>query len=206
MTYVTLTRHGETEWHAENRYAGSSDVAMTDKGRAQAWLLGQWAARAGLDAIYSSDLSRARETAQPAVDATGLPLRIDTRLRELDFGAGEGLTIAEMGERFPDALTAFREDPAASPLPDGERPAAAATRGLAALREMCTAFPHGRVLVVGHGTLLRLMLCELFGLPLGDYRRIFPVVRNCGLTELAFRDGTASLLQYNAPTEGSADR
>ncbi|MPY81630.1 MAG: histidine phosphatase family protein, partial [Actinophytocola sp.] len=176
----------------------------TDRGRAQAWLLGQWAARAGLDGVYSSDLARARETAQPAADAAGLPLRTDARLRELDFGSGEGLTTAEMQHSFPEALAAFRVDPASHPLPGGEKPATAVSRGGAGLRDICGELPHGRALVVAHSTLIRLLLCDLLGLPLGGYRRVFPFIRNCGLTELLVQDGRAALLQYNTPTDGEA--
>lgn len=201
MTHLVLVRHGETVWHAENRYTGSSDVPMTDRGRAQADRLARWAERAGLAAVYSSDLARTTETARPSADVTGLPLRTDPRLRELDFGDGEGLTAAEMGERFPDALAAFRADPAAHPLPGGESPAAAVERAGAALREIRAELPDGRVLVVGHSTLFRLLLCDLLGLPLGAYRRLFPLLRNCALTELLVDDGGAALLQYNTPTD-----
>lgn len=201
MTNLVLVRHGETVWHAENRYTGSTDIALTDRGRAQAWLLAQWAARAGLDAVYSSDLGRTRETAQPSAAAVEVELQVDARLRELDFGAGEGLTTAEMDERFPDALAAFRDDPAANPLPGGEQPATAVERGRAALKDICAEAPRGRVLVVGHGTLMRLLLCDLLGLPLGSYRRRFPFVRNCGVTELLVREDRVGLLQYNTPTD-----
>lgn len=201
MTHLVLVRHGETVWHAENRYTGSSDVPMTDRGRAQAGMLARWAERAGLAAVYSSDLARTTETARPSADVAGLPLRTDPRLRELDFGDGEGLTAAEMGERFPDALAAFRDDPAGHPLPGGEAPERAVGRARAALHEICAELPDGRVLVVGHSTLFRLLLCDLLGLPLGAYRRLFPLLRNCALTELLVRDGQPALLQYNTPTD-----
>lgn len=201
MTNLVLVRHGETVWHAENRYTGSTDIALTDRGRAQAWLLSQWAARAGLDAVFSSDLGRARETAQPSAEAVGVRLRVEPRLRELDFGAGEGQTTAEMHEQFPDALAAFRADPAANPLPGGEKPAAAVERGVAALRDICAELPAGRVLVVAHGTLFRLLLCEFLGIPHGVYRNVFPVMRNCALTEVLVRDGRYSLLEFNTPSD-----
>lgn len=201
MTYVVLSRHGETEWHAENRYAGSTDVAMTDEGRAQAQALGRWAKQAGLAAVYCSDLSRSRDTALPAAEVTGLPLRADPRWRELDFGFGEGLTAAEMQERFPIEWQAFRTDPANDSLPGGERPADAVQRGLAALEEICAQWPDGRVLVVAHGTLMRLLLCRLLGRSISDYRRLFPFVRNCAVTELSLDGEQVGLLQYNVPTD-----
>lgn len=201
MTRVVLVRHGETVWHTENRYAGSTDVALTDEGRAQAQALGRWAKHAGLAAVYCSDLSRSRETALPAAEATALPLREEPRLRELDFGAAEGLTADEMRERFPVALQEFRADPAGNPLPGGEPPVAAVERGLAALREICKRWPDDRVLVVAHSTLIRLLLCDLLGRSISDYRRLFPSVRNCAVTELSFDGEQVALLQYNVPTD-----
>ena len=137
-------------------------------------------------------LSRALITAKACADVADLPLQIDERLRELDFGAGEGLTSAEMGDRFPDALEAFRADPVAHHLPDGEDPVKAADRFTACLHDLAQQHPDGRVLVVAHTTAIRLALCRLIGVPLSEYRRLFPFVRNCGLTELRLT-GTAAI-------------
>jgi broad specificity phosphatase PhoE len=199
MTYLVVVRHGQTVWHAENRYAGSSDVALTIHGREQAAQLAGWARTARLAAVWASPLSRARATAQACADVTDLPLQIDERLRELDFGAGEGLTSAEMGARFPDALGAFRADPVAHHLPDGEDPVKAAARFTECLHDLAQQHPDGRVLVVAHTTAMRLALCRLIGVPLSEYRRLFPFVRNCGLTELRLTDGQAAVLQFNTP-------
>ncbi|MFF9899987.1 MULTISPECIES: histidine phosphatase family protein [Streptomyces] len=203
MTDVLLVRHGETVWHADNRYAGRTDVALTPRGRRQAAALAEWAARERPDAVYSSPLSRARLTAAPAAEALGVTVREDPRLREVDFGRGEGLTRAEMRARFPDALDAFLVDPVAHHLPDGEDPGAATARARACLDEMAAAFPDGRVLVVAHSTLLRLLLCDLLGIPLSAYRRVFPQVVNGALTELRLRDGQSALLRLNVPTAGT---
>src|SRR5437660_8217709 len=96
MKFLTLVRHGETEWHAENRYAGRTDVGLTQKGLLQAEQLAQWSRTAGLHAIWSSSLSRALRTAEPSARATGLAVQIDSRLVELDFGDAEGMTSQEM--------------------------------------------------------------------------------------------------------------
>ncbi|NJP98187.1 histidine phosphatase family protein [Nonomuraea sp. FMUSA5-5] len=202
MTDLVLVRHGETVWHAENRYAGLTDVELTPRGRAQAELLAGWAAGAGLEAVWASPLSRARITAETAAakaDPPLSPVRVDERLRELDFGQGDGLTSAEMKARFPDARAAFEADPAAHPLPGGEDPYQAAARFVAALQDIAAAHPQGRVLVVAHTTAIRLALCRLIGVPLGEYRRLFPRLDNCALTELRLRAGQVAMLQYNSP-------
>ena len=199
MTEVVLVRHGETVWHAENRYAGVSDVALTPLGEQQAVRLALWARSAGLVAVWSSPLRRARRTAQGCAAAADLPLDVDARLRELDFGEGEGLTSGEMTRRFPDARAAFLADPVAHPLPGGEDPVAAADRFTDCLHEISEKHPDGRVLVVAHSSAIRLALCRLIGVPLSEYRRLLPSLHNCALTGLRLRAGHAALLQYNTP-------
>ncbi|MFI0710246.1 histidine phosphatase family protein [Streptomyces inhibens] len=199
MTDFILVRHGETVWHAENRYAGRTDVPLTDHGREQAATLATWAATAGLTAVWSSPLSRARLTAAPAADACGLTPRIDERLYELDFGQGEGLTRDEMRRRFPEQLAAFLADPVAHHLPDGEDPRHAAERAADCLADITREQPHGRVLLVAHSTLVRVLLCHLLGIPLGDYRRVLPQLHNGALTEIRIEHGQTALLSFNAP-------
>ncbi len=202
MTDIVLVRHGETEWHAENRYTGSTEVELTARGKAQAHDLATWAGGAGLDAIWSSDLSRARYTAQPAASTTGLELVTDPRLREVDFGHAEGRTRAELQESMPGVVEAFIADPVANHMPGGEHPESAAERGIDGLREITATYPTGRVLVVGHTTLIRLMVCALFELPLREYRRLLPFVHNGFLNEFRFTDGHVSLLSWNSSPNG----
>jgi broad specificity phosphatase PhoE len=199
MTRIFLVRHGVTVWHAENRYAGSTDVALDQSGYGQAEQLAAWASDAGLTAIWCSPLTRARETAAPAARVTGLEPQIEERLREIDFGQVEGKTIAEAEQLFPEEIRRFKVDPITFPMPGGEDPRRATLRGVSALREIALAHPQGRVLVVAHSTLIRLALCSLFGIPLARYRIVLPAVRNAALTEIQFENENASLIQYNSP-------
>ncbi|MDH2387864.1 histidine phosphatase family protein [Streptomyces sp. HNM0663] len=210
MTDLVLVRHGETIWHAENRYTGSSDIPLTPRGREQAERLAVWAKQARPDALWVSPLLRARDTARPVAEAAGLEPREDARLREVDFGRGEGLTTADMRDAFPERLAAFHADPSHHHLPDGEHPADAVERGMACLREIHRLHPDGRVLIVGHSTLNRLLLCRLTGAPLSEYRRLFPLMRNCAITEVRLNGAygaadRASLLQFNTPAEAFGD-
>ncbi|KUL32078.1 histidine phosphatase family protein [Streptomyces regalis] len=201
-TTLLLARHGQTVWHAENRYAGVSDVPLTDTGGAQAEALGRWAAAHPVDAIWTSPLSRAVATADPACRALGLTPHREPGLRECDFGVLEGRTLAEFAAENPAAAEAFRTDPVAHPFPAAEDPATAADRGAAALRRIAAAHPGERVLVVAHNTLLRLVLCTLLSIPPGEYRRVFPRLRNAAISELLVRtDGSAALLSLNVPCE-----
>ncbi|MER7478699.1 histidine phosphatase family protein [Streptomyces sp. NPDC126510] len=204
--HVIFVRHGETVWHAENRYAGGSDVALTERGHEQARALADWAEQAGLTAVWASSLTRSQQTAQASAARAGVPLGVDPRLRELDFGVAEGLTRAEIGQRFPDALAAFQADPVAHHFPGGEDPRAAGDRYLEFLTDLQEQHQEGRVLVVGHSTAIRLALCRLLGLRMSDYRRVFPVLDNCALNELILRDGVPSLLTLNRPVAQGALR
>ena len=180
MTTIHFVRHGETIWHHDNRYAGVSDIPLTDRGRRQAEQLAAWAATTDVERVLSSDLGRAVETAQRSAESLGVDLEIDARLREVDFGRGEGLTEAEMEKAFPRERAAFVRTPATSPLPRGETGVSAVERAATALAELATS---GRpALVVAHTTLGRLLLCHLLGLPLDEYRRVFPSVGNGTVT------------------------
>ncbi|MFJ8330656.1 histidine phosphatase family protein [Streptomyces sp. NPDC094437] len=198
-TTLLLARHGQTVWHAENRYAGVSDVALTDTGRAQAEALGRWAGAHPVDAVWTSPVSRAVVTAEPACRALGLTPHREPDLRECDFGVVEGRTLAEFAAENPEGAAAFRADPVAHPFPGAEDPAAAAARGAAALYRIAAAHPGERVLVVAHNTLFRLILCTLLSIPVRDYRRVFPSLRNAAVTELRFTAGSVGLIALNVP-------
>lgn len=196
-TLVLLVRHGETEYHHGNRYCGRTDLPLTDTGRSQAARLADWAAGAGLAAVYSSTMRRAVDTAVPAARAAGVAHIRDPRLVELDFGDAEGLTPSEMEQRWPVERAAFLADPVASPLPGGESPRAAIARARAAVEELAAAHDGGTVLVVCHSTLLRLLTCDLIGDDPSRYRDRFPKVGNTSGAVLRSTDGDWELLAFN---------
>lgn len=208
MATIFLARHGETIWHSENRYTGSSDIALTRRGLEQAEALGRWAAGANLTRLASSDLSRAVKTAEAAQRHTGLELIQHPGLREVDFGRGEGLTIAEMLAAFPEGLKAFLETPARTPLPQGEPGASALERVIAVLEHLASADDAARILVVMHSTVMRLVICRVLGVDIDSYRSIFTHVANCAVTELRTEPGKGTstelfwrLAGFNVPPE-----
>ncbi|MEU4891410.1 histidine phosphatase family protein [Streptomyces sp. NPDC044780] len=198
---LLLVRHGETVWHAENRYAGTSDIDLTEQGHRQARALARWAGRRGADAVACSPLSRARRTAEPAARALGLVPEVIEDLRELDFGWGEGRTIAELEAEDPAAVAAFRRDPETGAFPGSEPPGRAAARAVAALRGLAAAHEGGTVLVVAHNSLLRLALCALLTIPVGRYRQVFPRLDNAAVTEVELTGEATALRSLNVPTE-----
>lgn len=211
ITNIVLTRHAESIWHAENRYAGITDIPITARGQRQADRLGAWAMTAGIDAVWSSDLLRARATAEPVCAALGLPLQLDPRLREVDFGRAEGRTSGQLAATAPHSWQAFEMDPVANHHPDGEHPHDATARFTSCLQEIAETSPGGRVVVVAHSTAIRLSLCRYLGIPLQRYRTVFPILGSCAMTEIRIGAEHAALLSYNTmppechPGEGPDD-
>lgn len=205
MKTLHLIRHGETIWHEENRYAGHTDVSLTKNGVEQASRLRSWARGANLDAVISSDLSRATATAEPVCDETGLVLVADTSLREVNFGEGEGLTAKEMIDQFPTERAAFERAPASNPFPGGESGIDAVERSLSIIHKVIESDKVNVALFVTHSTLARLLLCEFLGIPLDRYRTVFPKLLNGAVTSVGFEvvtdlnslRGTGSLLALN---------
>ncbi|MFC3450699.1 histidine phosphatase family protein [Amycolatopsis speibonae] len=196
---LLVARHGQTEWHAENRYAGSSEVALTDEGLEQAGELAGFAAAAGPTAVFCSPQSRARRTAEPSAEALGLPLRVVDELREVHFGRMEGRTRDELAAADPDAVARFLANPVTGAFPGSEPPRDAAARGARALRGIAAEVPGETVLVVAHNTLIRLTLCALLGIPLETYRTVFPRLDNAAVTEIAIDGARTGLLRLNQP-------
>lgn len=201
-TRLVPTRHGQTVWHRENRYAGSSDIDLTDTGRQQADRLAAWTRVNRPAAVVSSPLGRALATARPSAAVIGsVPVVVDD-LREVDFGMAEGRTLSELRADDPDMVARFRRDPVTHHFPGADPPAAAAKRASEALRGVAAEYPGAIVLVVAHNTLIRLALCQLLGIDVRTYRQVFPGLDNGTLTELAVgaaEDGPASLLSFNVP-------
>ena len=150
MTTILLARHGETDWNLNRRVQGHSDTPLNDTGRAQAQALGEELAGERIDAVYSSDLVRAHETARAVAEPRGLGVSAICDLRERHFGTWEGMTDDEIFARFdPTPETSWG---------DGETREEMAERVLDALRRIAATHPESRVLVVSHGGPLRAVL------------------------------------------------
>ncbi|GAA1555095.1 hypothetical protein GCM10009789_05680 [Kribbella sancticallisti] len=195
-TTVVLARHGRTEWHHGNRYTGSTDLPIDEVGRQQAQQLKDWATDFAPDALWSSPMLRARQTAQPTAEALGLTPRLDERLRELDFGSAEGRMLSELP---PAVSKAFELDPVGWHFPDGEDPAAAADRVHEAFHQIGREHQGQKVLVVAHNTLIRLLVCRVLRLELKEYRRLLPALGPAALVRLRWEDGTVGLEAFNTP-------
>lgn len=193
-----MVRHGETVWNREGRFQGQQDAPLSDDGRRQAELLSRrlfsLAGEKGFDAVWSSDLDRARLTAQALAAPYGLPVRTHAGLREMNFGAWEGLTIEEIRTRFPEDLAAYQRDGARMAPTGGESFLEMIDRSACVL-DALWAEGARRVVVVSHGGTIKGLLCHLLGLPPESRKRL--ILGNTGLTVVRMQRETARLLLYN---------
>lgn len=166
MTTLVLIRHGETDWNREGRYQGQSDVPLNETGRRQAAAAARSLDGATLEAVYTSDLQRARDTAQAVAAASGAPLVEDPRLREVDQGEWEGQLFEDIRVRDAARVAARRRDPLGVPPPGGETVLELRARALAALDEIVRRHPAGRVAIVSHGLTLALIKTHLADAPI----------------------------------------
>jgi probable phosphoglycerate mutase len=190
-----LLRHGQTPMSVQKRYAGRSDVPLTDAGVAQAAAAAKRLAPAGIDAIVASPLRRTVQTAGEVAAVTGLPVAAEDGFRETDFGAWEGLTFAEVRERWPSEMTAWLADPEVAP-PGGESFAEVSERVTAALDRVLAGRTGQRVLIVSHVTPIKtLVAAALLAPPAALYRMHLDVAALCEVDWYA--DGPAVLRSFN---------
>ena len=195
MQRLLLVRHGETTWNASRRYQGHADVPLNEVGRMQARAVAQRLATEHLDAIYSSDLARAWETAEAIALHHKLPVHADPRLREMSFGEWQGMTYAEMEERFPEQVAWWDADRLNRAAPGGETLAQVTARLQSVLDDACHNHPHQTVLFVAHGGPIRLLLCLLLNKSPSEFWQF--EVSNTSLSEIVWRPAGPRLYLWN---------
>jgi broad specificity phosphatase PhoE len=192
VTTIFLARHGESDWNVEKRFQGHSDRPLTERGREQAHALANLVGSEKIDAVYTSPLSRARETAEIVAARAGLKAVALPELREVDTGSWSGLSRADVEARFPEGFTRWRSG--GSGWEDGESYEEMAERVIGALRKIAEDHPDGRVLVISHGGPIRAIHAAAEGLAIKDYRRLKPVEPNARLSAVAVENGRLTRL------------
>ena len=195
MGRIYIVRHGETEWNAEGRIQGHTDVGLSDRGRAQARAVARRLSDVPFDVAYSSDLSRTRDTARLILGARERPLHAVPELREYHKGVFEGLTVPEYRQRYPELYRAsLVNDPDFAP-PGGETIRECAARLAEFAAGLVERHPEDNVLVVGHGGSLRSCVTALLNLPLEANWKL--VMHNCALSLIYTYPDNAVLHLYN---------
>jgi broad specificity phosphatase PhoE len=188
VTLAYLARHGESDWNVANRFQGLVDRPLTDHGRQQAHELAEELADKDVEAVYSSPLRRALDTATIVAARFGLEPVRDAGLREIDVGGWAGLSRAEVESRFPEGFASWLRG--GQGWEGGETYEQMSARVLAAVERIARSHVGGHVLLVSHGGPIRAIHAAAAGMPVHEYRRIHPVEPNARLSAVAVEDGT----------------
>jgi probable phosphoglycerate mutase len=198
---LVLLRHGRTEWNAEGRAQGHANIPLDEVGRAEAERAAPFLASYRPSFVWSSDLARARETAEVLVALLdGIELRLDARLREYDVGVRQGLTFPEFEEQYPEAYAAFTSGREVL-VPGAEGTEQVCARMSEALRDAAEAVSVGETgVVVGHGASLRAGLLAFLEVP-SSHAEMLAGMANCAWAVLELRGGRGwQIIDYNART------
>jgi probable phosphoglycerate mutase len=196
-TRLLLVRHGATTLSAEDRFAGATDIPLSDEGRSQAVALAERLRDDPIDALYCSPMRRTLETASILAEPHRLTPVSRPALREIDHGHWEGLTRQEVESRFKDEYARWEEDPFSSAPSGGECGVDVMARALPVVRAIVEAHQDQRVVVVSHKATIRLIISSLLGFDARGYRDRLDQAPAC-LNILDFKDPVrARLMLFN---------
>ncbi len=190
-----IVRHGETEWNAQGRVQGHTDIGLSQRGILQAEAICARLAGVEIDAAYSSDLRRSAETARQILGRRDVQLCTTARLREYNKGVFEGLTPEETGQRYPQLYAASQVNDLDFAPPGGESIRQVSARMADFISGMKARHQDDHVLIVGHGGTLRAAFVALMELPLEANWRF--AMANCGLSMVHVYPDNAVLHLFN---------
>jgi probable phosphoglycerate mutase len=196
VTRIILLRHGHVDWIAPERFRGRAELALSELGRRQAQAVAHYIVKAWkVEAIYTSPLSRCRDTAA----AIAAPFQLEPQPVEgfcdIDYGAWQGRTREQAAERWPEETALWFRAPHVAAIPDGETLAAVLSRVTIALRGVLRAHPNGTVALVGHDSVNRVLLTFALELPLSRYWHLCQ--EPCCINELFFDGGSFVIRSLN---------
>ena len=198
-THVLLIRHGQSEGNAERRFGGHTATPLSPRGRRQAQALARALKAEELTAIYSSDLARALETAQPLANLTGLTVNATTAFRERSVGVMEGLTFENAAQQHPEQYAALLRRDFEHVLTGGESYRQLLDRAWQKLDEILSENQGGKIAVFSHtGTICILALHLMGALDAPELRPVWITSANCAVTRFELRDdGLVRVLAVN---------
>lgn len=172
MSKIILVRHGQTAWHVEGRYAGTTDVPLDETGRKQVELVAGHLAGFKVDRVCSSPLSRCFDMACRIAEEHGLEVEVDARLREIDLGRWDGEMMEDIVKNDGELLKQWTNDPSSMSVPGGESLGAVQERSMEWYREAGEADFEGTVVAASHGGPIRAILASVIGLSLSYVFRL----------------------------------
>lgn len=170
VTDIVFVRHGETSWNSSSRIQGHLDSGLTRMGIAQGRAVARTLSTETFDAIYSSDLGRAMQTAELIGESLGLKVIPDRRLREKCYGVVQGLTREEFEARYPEGFAAYRGGDPDYAVPEGESQLQVHTRAVECANELAERHAGQRIILVTHGGILTCLFQHVIGLDVSSRR------------------------------------
>lgn len=192
MITLYLVRHGQTVWNSSGKYQGHTDVALSEKGLAQAEKTVERFRSVHLDGVIASPLMRAADTARGIAETHGLPLETDSRLMELSFGDWEGKTYDEIEKIWPGMIEAMYHDAGTLKLPNGESFEDCQTRCMEAVNEIIQRGDSKSYAIVCHGAALRTIICALIHIPLARSWNL--ALSNASISQVKIYPGDMNML------------
>jgi broad specificity phosphatase PhoE len=193
-TSIILVRHGQTAWNATEVFRGRIDIELDETGLKQAELLGEYLSWHELEAIYSSPLKRAVQTAEAIARHHGPAVEIAPDLNDMDFGEWQGLSIQEVRSLFREVLEMWTSEPHRVRMPFGESLDDVRQRVLALVSQIVDKH-EGTVVLVSHRVVNKVLICALLGLDNSHFWDIR--LDTCGMTTFEFNDGRFVLTEHN---------
>lgn len=199
---VYFVRHGETEYNAIGRYQGHTQISLNARGFAQATVVGQRLRNTRFDAIYSSDLLRAVQTAEAIAHHHTLPITQHAGFREIDVGLWEHLTVEEIARQYPQHFALYKQTPGRAVYTGGESYAMMQLRAMEALMHVIASHDdHETICIVCHGGTIRALVCAFLHIDIDYYPQMW--IENCAITTVTYHNQVFRLgtLNDNAHAE-----
>jgi alpha-ribazole phosphatase len=194
-TTITLIRHGQTAWNAEEVFRGQADIELDERGLKQAELLADYLNQRKLEAVYSSPLKRAIRTAEAIARRHGLSVEITTGLNDINFGKWQGLSLQEVRTRFSELFEIWVSDPHRVRIPSGESLDDVRQRVLALVNQVMAKHEGKVIALVSHRVVNKVLICTLLGLDNSHFWNVR--LDTCGMTTFEFDDGRFVLTEHN---------
>lgn len=194
-TRIYLIRHGQTQWNKEKIFRGRKDIPLNERGREEAQALANHLAGIEFKACYASPLGRAFETAEIVARPHGLPVQVDEGIIDINYGTWEGNTDDEVRKRFRSLHEKWHSAPHRVRFPQGESLIMVKRRALYALQGIRSKHPDGRVLVISHRAVNKVLLCAMLGLGNSAFWRV--IQDNCAYNILILSQETSVVALMN---------
>jgi len=194
MAKLILARHGETMWNVEKVFRGRADIGLDEVGIRQAELLGNYLGNWKLEAIYSSPVERALDTANIVARHQKVSARIAEGLTDFDFGEWQSLSEQQVRRLYPDLFNEWHNNPDKVRMPGGESLEDVRRRAVEVVNDIVSRH-QGNVLLVSHRVVIKVLICYLLGLDNSHFRNINQDVG--GITIFDYVDGRFVLTRHN---------